>query len=275
LDYYSRDPGSRLRTYIVVTRGKEAIEFLKNDHPIERIPSEEVRELQRSGVGVSATFRDFLMMQARDGIEPVTGAVELVSPTRTVKEEEKYSLYQLSSTAVFKKYKLKGYLNDIETRSLRWIKEEVKQEILSGSLPGSGGNVGVVLNKMSSTIHTTMNGDKARVQIVLKGTGVLNEANVKLDLNQPESLTLIEDELGKLVAEQTLRTVRKAQTEWKADIFGIGLQLHLFHYRTWQKIRPKWDAIFSDADVTVTAQISLRRAGIITNSLSENEEGES
>lgn len=86
LDYYSRDPGSRLRTYLVVAKGREAWELIHNDFPMERFLYEEVRELERSGVGTAVTFRDFLMMQSSDGIVPVTGAVEMVYPMNNLKE---------------------------------------------------------------------------------------------------------------------------------------------------------------------------------------------
>ncbi|QGQ97686.1 Ger(x)C family spore germination protein [Paenibacillus psychroresistens] len=275
LDYFSRDPGSRLRTYLVVAKGKEASEVIQNDHPTERIPAEEVRELERSGFGTAVTFRDFLMTQARDGIVPVIGAVELVTPTDDLKngEASKFKFFRISSTAVFKNYKLTGYMNDIETRSLRWIKGELKQEYLGNKLPGINGNVGVELDKMGSKIKTRMNGDKAQVRIELNGAGVINEFNAKMDLSQRESIAIIEKELGDLIAEETLQTVRKAQTEWKADIFGIGLQLHQFHFQTWKKVRSEWETIFSNADITVTAKISLQRAGIITNSFENKRVG--
>jgi spore germination protein KC len=275
LDYYSRDPGSRLRTYLLVARGREALELIQTDHPLERIPSEEVRELERSGIGTSVTFRDFLMTQARGGIVPVTGAIELVAPTDKMKGDKSsvVNIFRLSSTAVFKNYKLVGYLNGVETRNLRWIKGELKQEVMGDKLPGIDGDVGVVLNKIDSKINTYMNDNFAKVHIYLNANGVITESNVNLDLSQPEKLKIIEKALGDLIAEEALFTVKKAQTEWKADIFGFGLQLHLFELETWKKVRPEWDTIFAKADISITAKISLRRAGIITKSLQYDVEG--
>ncbi|NBD28020.1 Ger(x)C family spore germination protein [Paenibacillus glycinis] len=268
LDNYARDPRSRMRTYLVVAKGSEASKLLQNDHPTERIPAEEVRELERSGVGTSVTFRDFLMTQARDGIVPVTGAIELVPPAVDPSNgaASKFNMFRLSSTAVFKDYKLIGYLNDIETRSLRWIKNESKEEYFGDSLPGLSGNIGIVMNDIKSKVNVIMNGNRAQVRIQLRGTGTINESNVDLKLSRLSNMTIIEKRFGELVARQTLQTVKKAQTEWRADIFGFGLHLHQFHYRTWKKVRSQWDTIFSEADVVVTADISLRRSGIIGNS---------
>ncbi|MCM3627058.1 Ger(x)C family spore germination protein [Paenibacillus glycanilyticus] len=267
LDYYSRDPGSRLRTYIVVAKGGEASKLLLNDHPIERIPAEDVRELETSGTGTSVTFRDFLMTQANEGIVPVMGAVELFSPTVDSGNEEHFRLNSLSSTAVFKNYRLVGYLNDIETRSMNWIKNKLDQTIVAEKLLRAGGNVGAVLNSTSSRIVTTFNGDKVLIHIVLNGTGVLNEANVDMDMSNPKNISDIERELGEAIAGQALRTVKKAQTEWKADVFGIGLQLHRFQPNAWKKVRGNWDETFAGAEVSVKANIKLHRAGIITDSL--------
>ncbi|WP_177222333.1 Ger(x)C family spore germination protein [Paenibacillus sp. UNC496MF] len=271
LDYYARDPGSRLRTYLVVAKGGEATKLLMNDHPIERIPSEDVRELERSGTGTSVTFRDFLMAQANEGIVPIMGAIELISPTDNPGKEDGFRLNSLSSTAVFKDYRLVGYLNDIETRSMNWIKNKLGQTIVAEKLPRAGGNVGAVLNKTSSRIVTTLKDGKVLLCIELYGEGVLNEANVNMDMNDPKNVSVIEKELGQLIARQALHTVKKAQTEWKADVFGIGLQLHRFQPSAWRKVRKNWDATFASAEVSVKATIKIDRAGITTGSLTNEE----
>ncbi|SDP06980.1 spore germination protein KC [Paenibacillus sp. yr247] len=270
LDYYSRDPGTRLRTYLVVTKGKQAIELLRTDHPYERIPSEEVRELERNGVGTAVTFRDFLINQERDGIVPVLGAVEIQKPQTLVEkkdEKSKLNVFQLSSTAVMKNYKLVGYLNDIETRSLMWIKGELKHEYLAERIPEAGGSVGVVLKKTEKKIKTVIKDGKANIHIELSGDGLLHESNVELDISRPESVAIIEQGLSKLITKQTLHSIRKAQTELKSDIFGFGLLVHQYQYGTWKTVRDDWDTIFSDADVFVDTKIHLRRAGMISSSL--------
>lgn len=273
LDYYARDPATRLRTYLVVTKGKQAIELLRTDHPYERIPSEEVRQLERNGVGTAVTFRDFLINQERDGIVPVLGAVEIQKPQDLVEkkdEKSKLNVFQLSSTAVMKNYKLVGYLNDIETRSLRWIKGELKHEYLAERIPEAGGSVGVVLFKTEKKIKTVIKNGKANIRIELSGEGTLHESNVKLDIRRPESVAIIEQGLSKLITEQTLRTVRKAQTELNSDVFGFGLLVHQYQYRTWKTVRDDWDTLFSKADVIVDTKIHLRRAGMISSSLENN-----
>ncbi|ANE48183.1 hypothetical protein SY83_19915 [Paenibacillus swuensis] len=264
LDYYARDPGSRLRTFIVVAKGNEASKLLKTDHPIERIPSEEVRELERAGVGTSVTMRDFMMMQAEEGIVPVTGAIELVPPTG----QSNFTVFSLSSTAVFKDYKLVGYLNNNETRSLRWIKEETKQEFIGTTLPHIGGNVGVILNDMKSKFVTNIKGNKATVRIDLDASGVLHEANVDMNISR-NTIGIIEKELGHFLKDETFRTVRKTQSQLKSDVFGIGLQLHRHNYETWKRIEANWDDIYANAEIIVNVKIHLKRAGVVSNSIRE------
>ncbi|CAI6085558.1 Ger(x)C family spore germination protein [Cohnella sp. JJ-181] len=271
LDYYSRDPGSRLRTYLIVAKGGEAAKLLLNDHPLERIPTEDVRELERSGTGTSVTFRDFLMTQANEGIVPVMGAIELLSSTDSPEEEKNLiQLNSLSSTAVFKDYRLVGYLNETETRSMKWINNKLDRTIVAEKLLRAGGNVGAVLHNTSSRIVTAISAGKVIVRIELNGTGVLNEANVSMDMNDPKTVSAIERELEEAIAGQALRTVKKAQAEWKADIFGIGLKLHRFQPNAWKKVRGDWDRAFSDAEVSVKASIKLRRTGIVTRSLTQD-----
>lgn len=268
LDNYARDPGSRLRTYLVVAKGGKGMRLLENNHPLERIPSEEVRELERSGIGMAVTIRDFLIMQARGGIVPVTGAVDLKSPIPASDEEKKpdFSLFRLSSTAIFKDYQLKGYLNNVESRNLRWIKGELKGVLLGMKLPQLGGNIGIDLSQTHSRIKVAMDGDKAKVAVKLSGVGVINEYNLDLDLMQPGSISSIERAIGEEISKETIATVQKVQRQWRADVFGFGRVLHQKNLYDWKRVGPEWDRIFSQAEVVVTADIKLQRAGIITNS---------
>ena len=75
-----------------------------------------------------------------------------------------------------------------------------------------------MLNKTSSRIVTTLKDGKVLLRIELFGKGVLNEANVNMDMNNPKNVSVIEKELGQSIARQALHTVKKAQTEWKADM---------------------------------------------------------
>ncbi|WP_165822659.1 Ger(x)C family spore germination protein [Paenibacillus montanisoli] len=271
MDYYSRDPATRLRTYLVVAKGKQGIDMLSTDHPFERIPSEEVRELERNQVGTAVTFRDFLMNQEREGIVPVLGAVEIKKPVSQLRQKEeemqKKNVFRLSSTAVMKNFKLVGYLDDIETRSLRWIKGELKHEYVADEIPEAGGSVGVVLKKTERKIKTVIKAGKANIRIELTGQGLLHETTAKLDISRPEDVVRIEQGLSKLITEQTLRTVKKAQTEWQSDVFGFGLMVHQYQYGAWKSVREEWDTVFSKADVSVTTKIRLVRAGMISSSL--------
>ncbi|WP_256217534.1 Ger(x)C family spore germination protein [Paenibacillus sp. OV219] len=271
MDYYTRDPGTRLRTYLVVAKGKQAIELIKMDHPFERIPSEEVRELEYKQVGTAVTFRDFLINQGRDGIVPVLGAVEIQKLSQNKEQQEgekpKQTVFHLSSTAVMKDYKLVGYLDDIETRSLRWVKGDLKHEYLAEEIPTIGGSVGVIMNKARKKVKVIIKDGKATIHVELSGEGLLQESTVKLDIARAESVIKIEQGLNKRIEEQTLRTIKKAQTQWKSDIFGFGLLVHQYHYGTWKKVRQDWDTIFSKADITVHTEIHLRRAGMIGSSV--------
>ncbi|WP_308636483.1 Ger(x)C family spore germination protein [Paenibacillus silvisoli] len=268
MDYYSRDPGTRLRTYLVVAKGKKADELLRTDHPFERIPSEEVRELERTQVGTAVTFRDFLINQSREGIVPVVGAVEVVEQKDG--EKRKQNVFRLSSTAVMKDYKLVGYLDDIETRSLRWIKGELKHEYVADTIPEAGGSVGVVLIHTRKKINTVIKDGKATLHVELSGEGLLHETNVKLDISRRENVDVIEKGLEKLISEQTVRTVKKAQKEMNSDIFGFGMELHQYHYGTWKKVRKEWDLMFANAEVDVKTDIHLRRAGMTSSTFNES-----
>ena len=120
LDFFSRDPHSRLRTYIMVVKGGEGREILEVRYPFEVVPTEAVKEMEILGSDLGVTLRDLFMAASSDGIHPVMGVIEPAVPSEGL-DERKNIIFKLAGSALFKDFKLVGLLDEKETGGLLWM----------------------------------------------------------------------------------------------------------------------------------------------------------
>ncbi|WP_018132851.1 Ger(x)C family spore germination protein [Effusibacillus pohliae] len=278
LDQFSRDPTSRLRTQILVAKGRQGQEMLQVQYPFERIPSEAVRELERTGVGVEVTIRDFLIMASGEGIQPVMAAMESVSvpdikgpagnggqagegqlEERGRQERQTIRLWGM---AIFKDFKLAGYLNDEETRGWMWVTGKLQRGVITAYVPEGGGNVSVDLTKAEREIKPEINGNRVKIRLRVEGEGVIHENDTNLDLSEPQNVKIAEKALKKSIEQRVRRAIAKAQQDYQADIFGFGEQVQRTHPKTWKSLKEQWKQRFPETEVEILADFSVIRTGM-------------
>lgn len=274
LDWFGRDPSSRLRTFIVVAKGGEAIELLRFRHAFERFPIEALRELERRGIGTEVTMRDLLMTASGEGIQPVMAAVERagqVSEKGDQKAEkgqkggpvsEPGSTYRLAGTALFKDLELAGYLDNSETQGLLWIRGKLHPGIIYADVPEGLGHVGFELLRAERRIQPEFYGNRVKFNIELKGEGVIHENNTRLDLNQPENVRLVKEALKKSIEKRIRQTVTKIQREYGTDVLGLGRELQRRYPKQWAAFKDNWEQQFPETEVSLKLDLTILRSGM-------------
>lgn len=268
LDWYGRNPESRLRTFILIAKGKDGRDVLKVAYPLERNPSEGMKEMEKLGFGTSVTLRDFMMASASEGIHPVAGYIEPVTESsmglkQQEKEQQEPDNLMLKGTAVFKNFKLVGYLDDEESGGLIELTGKFKRgSITADNIPGVPGNVGLKISKVKRKIHPYIRGNKIKFNIALKGEGEVLENNTNLDLSQPQNMKIVQDALSKSLEKRMRRTLTAAQHKYHADIFGFGEAINRSDPKQWKSLKKQWDEKFSEAEFSIAIDLTVRRSGM-------------
>jgi spore germination protein KC len=268
IDSFSRDPTSRLRTYLLVVKGGKGIDMLKISTYFERIPGDAIIKLQEAKLRTSVTFKDFFLKTVNKEV-PVMGVVELTKPEPEDSNQKlkKDKRFKLSSTAVFRNYKLVGYLHDPDSLVLLWMDGELKRGIISEFVDKGKGNVGVVLRHNNRKIDTYVNGDKVKIHVDLEGEGTIYENNSTFQLNKPSDVQQIEISLEKSVASKVKKIIQDTQHRLKADVYGFGHEISQDHPREWKKLKHHWEAEFPQAEIQVTVHLHIVRTGMTSISL--------
>lgn len=247
-----------IRTDMFVVRGAEAEEALGGHSIFEPIPASAIIKNHRQiGGRGDRAFLDFLIAAKSDGMRPALPVLEFYEPPY----DRGHKKLRMAGLAVFDaKLKLAGFLNLEENRDFLWIRGDLTKRTLS--LVRDNGAVSMNLLHMSSKIVPKIgDGGKVHIHVILRANGSLFENNSDFT-NQRSEIKLLEREFERQTERQVLRTIRKVQRKFGADIFGFGEALRRRKPRRWQSLRSDWDRHFSEAEISVSVDLTIQQEGL-------------
>ncbi|MED3561038.1 Ger(x)C family spore germination protein [Bacillus xiapuensis] len=268
LDTYSRDPEIRLRADALIVKGGTAKEFLETPYPLEDIPVRgALKEHNEIGGLGDQSLLHFLMAATSDGNTPV---LPVIAITHNSKEQDQTNArgFQMVGLGIFnQELKLIGFLNMQEDKMGLWIINRLTKQTLTANVPQGDGNASLFFTKLGSKIIPSIQGRTIKFDIVLSGEGIIRENNTNLDLTQPKNLTLLEHVLEKKAEKQALQTIQKVQKQYGTDIFGLGEAIHQKYPSKWKGLKGNWGSQFRRVQVSVHANLTIRRVGLTGPSL--------
>lgn len=254
LDFFSREPEIRWKVRVYVTPG-EARKVLEVKPRQEVINATYLFDLAQNElrINVFSPMTD-LGMVARalnDGTAVVLPRVE------PGKEE-----VRLAGSAVFKGDRLAGWLDESETRGLRWVKNRVR-----------GGTVVVQHQGEAHAFSIDASRTRVRPRLVdgylsftvdIWTEGYLAEDQSRGETFDSDFIDGLQRDLARQVEREVREAVRKAQQDFMVDIFGFGRELERRFPGVWKQIEDRWEEeIFPAVPVEVRARVYIRRIGVV------------
>ncbi|MBO0958445.1 Ger(x)C family spore germination protein [Neobacillus sp. MM2021_6] len=266
LDTYTRDPSINLLTDIFVIKGGTAKDFLQTSHPLEVIPAVgALKEYYQIGSLKEVGFLNFLLFASSEKSCPTMAAI---ASSNSSSLGQKANGFRIAGTGIFNKdLKLKGYLNVLEGKSLRWATGNLDFLTITSRVPNKKGHVSIDLNKVGSKIKPIIKRNRIRFLVTLTGQGAIRENNTSLDLTQVKNVAIVKKALEKQAEENVRNTITKVQKEYGTDIFGFSDVIKRKNLRRWKSLKKNWDKEFSEAEVTVKANLTVRKIGVTGKSL--------
>ncbi|MDR4950323.1 Ger(x)C family spore germination protein [Neobacillus cucumis] len=266
LDYTSRVREARMRSFILFSKG-EAASILKLSPVIERYSSEAIREEEKEGVGAKIMIKDFFNMLTTEGISPVAAEVAIRSEEKGGNNSKHTAA--IIGTAVFRKDKLVGWLNDKDTRGVLWIRNEMVKGNITVSVPKEkgGGKISVDIKKARTKVKPILVQSKVKMDVNIQAQVEVFENSSKLDLGDPKVLQFVQILMEKDVKKRCQLALFKAQKQYQSDIFGFGNAVYRSHPRAWkEQHKHKWAEEFSNLEVSVSPHVSIVRTGLSVKS---------
>ncbi|CAM4507818.1 Ger(x)C family spore germination protein [Paenibacillus xylanexedens] len=270
LDLFTRYPLNRFSALPVVTKG-EAYAVMDTDAPIEKFPSEMVRELCFLNMRNPRSLKTFIDAILSDGVDPFLPVASKVDNVPKNWKDAKTNI-KLDGLAIFKKDKLVGMIDKAPADALILAMGEANAPEVMVKAPRGEGNIFIKLNENNSSLHPSVKNDKVTVtvQLYAKGVVVDNESNYG-DLREKEILKL-NDAIHKKIKEDIVEGVRLIQRKYNADILGIGRSIHQHLPKEWDKMKDRWDDIYPDVEVNVIPHVIIENVGVVNKPIGVVEE---
>lgn len=215
---------------------------------------------------VVSSVRDFVEDLFWKGKQPVLGTVQIKedkSPSSEGSEKpQKESLkIVFEGLAAFKDGKLVGYMDGTEARAYNFIVNKLKTTLIS--IPNNYDFTTFTVDRSKSKLETSVKDGKISCKVSLNVyVSVVQQGGIQ-DVTEFDTIKKLEQQINALLKKQITNTIKKAQSEFESDIFGFGIYMHIQHPEEWKKLKENWDEEFSQADIEVEVDSSIRRTGQI------------
>lgn len=172
---------------------------------------------------------------------------------------------KVSGTAVFRHYKLTGWLDEKETRGLLWATGKIKSGIIVVPAPESGDKlVALEILRAKGEVKPEITDGNLTITVEVKEEGNLGEEQPdSVDITKPGVLEELEERKKAAIEDEIMAAVFKAQ-ELNADVFGFGEAVRRKYPKQWKQLEDKWDEIFPTLEVNMLVDAKIRRTGKIT-----------
>ncbi|MCZ8512789.1 Ger(x)C family spore germination protein [Paenibacillus filicis] len=261
LDTLLRAPGSRYNSYFLTANGTTAKQALQTQYMLEAIPAIALKKMQLTGLGLSVKMDEFLDELSSSGRSPVTGALKAYNS----KSED--GVLNIDEVAVYQENKLVGFLTPNEKKILIWRRGKLERSKMTAQVEpkvkGFKGTVGIEIMKAKADLRTKINNGMPEVTIVFKAKAKVLENDTRLDLSKGKNLKLVQSKFAGEIEGLIKSTLKHAQKQLKADIFGIGEELHIQHASYWKQNKDQWKDIYPGVPVTVQIDVKIQRTGRI------------
>lgn len=270
IDFSLRENDIRPVVPILVTRGK-AVDILKVRTKENSVPGYEIGDMvkiQRDlGLAAVATNLDF---EKNKNVEESVNSCSVISKKDTTNNESENDLV-ISGSAVFKNYKLVGYMKEKETRGMNWLKGKIKYGNISIQFQDED-KVNLSILSCRSNLEASIVSNEVYIDVNVREKSNINEIDEKilgnLDFNSnPHILDYLSKKQDEFIYNEIMSAVNMSKNTFSADIFGFGDLLYKEHPKEWNKVKENWNENFKDVHINVNVSSQINQTGILSKSI--------
>ncbi len=276
-DFLERNPELRLDPWLIIGRGS-LVSLMDQPGRITLIPTQRINSYMKINK-ISASFAplnvgQFIRLMQSPCCQPYTAVIE-TGPNESLSAEPGHDLasgvvpepvnqIMVNGTAVFKEDKMVGWLNAAESRGLLWVRGEVKQGNINFPIPGEEEkSAETSILKSWSKIEPSIKDGQVSITVHIKVNTYLIEIQGNIDPEMTAALKRLEASQEAAISREIEATLKKAQGEYNADIFGFGEAIHRSYPAEWKQLEAQWDEVFPGLQVQIKVESSIRHTSLI------------
>lgn len=272
IDVVLRDAEIRGDSKILVSKDNTASEILYKTNKIgDEIVSHKINDALENQKSISyypnINFGEFTKQLLTKRSSPIAACINM-------EYEEGIPMFSVGGSSVFKKGKLVGYLNRVETRSVLFIKDKVKGGFLVVESEVDG-------KKYSNTLEIF--GSETKIKPEYKDNKLIMNINVEVDTGiielsgekdfiEEKGREILQKDAEEYVKKDIKKVIDKAQTDFQSDIFGFSGIIMKEMPKEWKKkIEPNWEDEFKELDTNIQVKINIRNSALLSKPIKVGE----
>ncbi|MBD1381767.1 Ger(x)C family spore germination protein [Metabacillus arenae] len=272
-DWLERNSEFRTLFPILVVRGDTAKSALEIMTALEPIPSAKIigglESTQKTWGEYASSRADQVIQQLGGEAAHLTGVEIIGNPEQgekltNVQQINPQAELQIRGLAIFKKGKLKKWLDEDAARGANWVNNELAKTSLNLDCKEKKKGVAVDMMRTKTKIKATIKNKKPVIHVSIRSEAHISEVHCPIDLGKYTFFEKLEKQLEKEIKEEVKMAVEAAKEE-ESDIFRFGEYVNREDPKLWKEMKKKWnDEVFPETEVKVDVLAFIRRSGLRT-----------
>ena len=275
LDTFERSRELRDDFDVILAKEGEAADILQVVYTFQKSSSLKIMsQLESATKGWGSTpnvkVKDLISALTSPGRQPVMTAVRIQGKPKkgesvdNMKKTHPDAIVVIDSMALFKGEKLVGFLSVEDTRNYLWTQNQI--ENTSISVPcGENQFAALRITDSKTTVKGRIKNGKPKIGVDIVMEGSIYGSTCKGHMDDPKTYKKLDELTNQYVKEKVSKTIQTVQDDYGVDIFGFGEVVYRQDYKQFKKVEDHWDEAFKDAEIDVSVDTMIRRAGLRTN----------
>ncbi len=266
LDFMYRDSEVRTEMNILISKEKTARELLMQEMLLSQASSDNIHNMLDEQ-NTSGKFPNVLVyklincIKNENAVLPAVELKEILGKKTTV----------ITSTAIFKKDKLIGYLNLDESQALLFARNEIKGGLITFGIDNNDNTdmISLEIFKSKTKVNPRYDNNELTMDIDINVDASIAELQTSTDYISGKNFEKLKKSAEKDVKTSVENLIQKAQLEYNADIFGFGSKIKGDLPKVWKSIEGDWkNGIFKNLETNVKVYIKIRNSAFIRKAIS-------
>ncbi|NOU88383.1 Ger(x)C family spore germination protein [Paenibacillus sp. LMG 31460] len=268
LDFIMRDQGPREHAFVFICKGnaKDVVELLP---PLERNSAEVLREMAKSHTGLKVTALDLALMLSDETGAAALPWIEILPPEPG--KNKKQTIASMKGTAVFKKNKMIGRIDEKMTPEVLWLTNKMTSGVITITPKESKGIVSFNLIRSHTELIPQVTDGKWRMTVKIEANYKVIQNTTNLSLSKEKFMKIVEKDLSEEIENRVKKTLSLVQKKMNADIFDFAGAFHRGFPKEWIKTKDHWDEIFPQIELKIEAKTKVIRTGLVDEGATRTE----
>lgn len=274
LDLFQRDPEGRSDFNFIVSHDSTAQEILSVLTPLEDVPASKMFKSLKVSEAVWGTTESVILddlIQSLGSIDHsavlpsihIYGDADAGDFSSNIEKIDSPAQLKYGGLAIFKNYKLIGYLTEQESRDYNFLNNNIKSTFEIIACPEEGKISTEIINSSTKMTGHFQN-DVPSISIKLDIEQNVAEVSCSLDLTKSKTIDALNKETSRQIKERLERTLQTIQQTYQADLLKFSNVLHREDYQAWNRIKKNWQTLYPNLEVQIEVDVHTKGVGTAT-----------